>query len=40
MENTFAIAEYNIDVVSNEGIRYTAEEAHVIPSTIPYPEVK
>lgn len=33
----FAIAEYKIDVVSNEGIKYEAEEAVVKPSKVPYP---
>ena len=33
----FAIAEYKIDVVSNEGITYTAEDEPVKPSRIGYP---
>lgn len=33
----FAIAEYHIDVVSNEGIKYGAEEARIKPSVIDYP---
>ncbi|MEP7266326.1 MAG: DUF4290 domain-containing protein [Saprospiraceae bacterium] len=34
----FAIAEYNIDVLSNEGIKYDSESGPVKPSRIEYPE--
>ena len=33
----FAIAEYKIDVVSNEGIKYEAEDARIKPTVIDYP---
>lgn len=33
----FAIAEYNIDVVSPDGVKYLAEEAEIRPTPLTYP---